>query len=264
MLTIGDVADRAGVSRRMLRHWEAEGLLVPAEVDAATGYRRYASSQVGRVHAVAALRALGFGLAAIRDLLDPALTTPRLLEVLRTRERELSVQIEADRHRLGEVRRRLRSIEEGLQMITQTLQLHPLPALRLARLGTEVRDETEIGHAVVALDARVRAHLAADGRPWDGTVVRTYDAAPQGGPIRVAVGVEIDADAPPVGLDLVELPAEPRAASISVDGALTGEADAWRTLDTALEPYGLTTASTYRVTVTDTSVTLQARVETRC
>ena len=57
MLTIGDVAHRTGVSRRMLRHWEAEGLLEPAAIDPASGYRRYTPAQAGRVHAIAALRA---------------------------------------------------------------------------------------------------------------------------------------------------------------------------------------------------------------
>lgn len=71
MLSIGEVAHATGVTRRMLRHWEDVGLLEPAAVDEHTGYRRYAHSQVGRVRAIAALRAVGFGLEAIKDLLGP-------------------------------------------------------------------------------------------------------------------------------------------------------------------------------------------------
>lgn len=244
----------------MLRHWEAEGLLSPAVVDPATGYRHYAPAQAGRVHAISALRSLGFGLEAIRNLLDPTLTTPRLLESLRVRERELARRIEADRVALGEVQRRLRSIEEGLQMTTRTLQLHPLPPTRLAQLSTTVRDETEIGHAVVELSAQVRTRMAADGRRWDGSVVRTYEAAPGNGPITVAVGVETTDGDPPAGLVLTVLAAEPDGASITYDGALTDEADAWRALDVALEPHGLTTGSRYRVLVAPSTVTLQAPV----
>ena len=44
MMSIGELAHRTGVSRRMLRHWEAMGLVVPAQVDAATGYRWYEAS----------------------------------------------------------------------------------------------------------------------------------------------------------------------------------------------------------------------------
>ena len=257
MLTIGDVAHRTGVSRRMLRHWEAEGLLEPAAVDPATGYRRYTPAQAGRVHAIAALRSLGFGLDSIRNLLDPTLTAPRLLEVLRDREQELTARIGADTRSLREVRRRLRSIENGLTMTAQTLTLHPLPARRLAGLTTEVSDETEIGHAVGSLTAELRARLGTD---WDGAAVRSYDAAPGDGPIEVMVAVEFDDDEPPAGLDVTDLPAEPRGASISYDHGIESEADAWLALDTALSAYGLETTSRYHVIVSTRGVTLQAAV----
>jgi len=258
MLTIGDLAHRTGVSRRMLRHWEAEGLLVPATVDPSNSYRRYQPAQAGRVHAIAALRSLGFGLEQIGDLLDPRLTTGRLLDVLRTHEQELAERVAADQESLGEVRRRLRSIERGLLMTTQTLQLHPLPARRLARLATEVGDESEIGHAVAALTERLCALLGGGAL---AAIVRTYDASPGDGHIEVAVAVEIadDEDAPP-GLDVAELAAAPQAASISYDQAVESEADAWLALDAALEPYGLATTSVYRFLVSGAGVTLQAPV----
>jgi DNA-binding transcriptional MerR regulator len=40
MLTIGDFARFAGVSVRMLRDYDALGLLTPTEVDPSSGYRR--------------------------------------------------------------------------------------------------------------------------------------------------------------------------------------------------------------------------------
>ncbi|WP_420115137.1 MerR family transcriptional regulator [Pseudactinotalea sp.] len=264
MLTIGDVAHRTGTSRRMLRHWEAEGLLSPAAIDPASGYRRYTEAQIGRVHAIAALRSLGFGLEAIRDLLDPTLTTPRLFESLQARERELADRIASDQVALGEVQRRLRSIEEGVQMTAETFQRHPLPAIRLAQLASQARDETEIGHAVGDLTARLRSHLEESGHPWTGELVRIYDAPPGGGPITVSVGIETpDAVAPP-GLDVADIAGESEAASSTSDGALTDGADAWRALDSALEPEGLATTSRYRVLVTPHSVTLQARVTSAC
>jgi DNA-binding transcriptional MerR regulator len=94
MLSIGDVAHFTGVSRRMLRHWEEVGLIVPASIDRHTGYRRYARSQVGRVRAIAALRSVGFGLDAIGDLLDSQLTERRLIELLRAKEEELVANID--------------------------------------------------------------------------------------------------------------------------------------------------------------------------
>jgi protein phosphatase len=46
------------------------GLLVPAEVDQYSGYRRYAPSQLGRARLVAALRLLGMPLARIKHVVD--------------------------------------------------------------------------------------------------------------------------------------------------------------------------------------------------
>ena len=82
MLSIGEMAHRSGVSRRMLRHWEQEGLLTPAVIDPANGYRRYQISQLGRVRAIAELRHLGFGLGEIRQLLDPQIAQAGLEEIL--------------------------------------------------------------------------------------------------------------------------------------------------------------------------------------
>jgi DNA-binding transcriptional MerR regulator len=45
MFTIGDFARHGRVSVRMLRHYDPTGLLRPARVDPASGYRFYEASQ---------------------------------------------------------------------------------------------------------------------------------------------------------------------------------------------------------------------------
>lgn len=52
MLSIGDFARLGQVSVRMLRHYDGIGLLRPARVDAATGYRRYAVDQIARLNRI--------------------------------------------------------------------------------------------------------------------------------------------------------------------------------------------------------------------
>ena len=46
MFSIGEFARHGRVSVRMLRHYDAIGLLRPATVDAATGYRFYQAGQL--------------------------------------------------------------------------------------------------------------------------------------------------------------------------------------------------------------------------
>ncbi|MFN3949974.1 MerR family transcriptional regulator, partial [Microbacterium sp.] len=85
MVSIGELARRTGTTPRMLRHWEATGLLPPAATDPLTGRRSYDPAQEGRVQSIVALRANGFGLDAIRDLLDSGTDHDRLRAVLDAR-----------------------------------------------------------------------------------------------------------------------------------------------------------------------------------
>lgn len=70
LMTIGDFARDAGLSPKALRLYDELGLLVPAEVDQHSGYRRYAPSQLERARLVATLRLLGMPLARIRQVVD--------------------------------------------------------------------------------------------------------------------------------------------------------------------------------------------------
>ena len=111
MESIGELSQRTGVSRRMLRYWEAHGLLTPVEVVPGTRERRYAPSQSGRVQLIATLRAAGFGVRAIRDLLDRGLTDTELEQVLRRRELELTESIARDSTALAAIQARLSAME---------------------------------------------------------------------------------------------------------------------------------------------------------
>jgi len=71
-LTVGRVAELAGVSVRTLHHYDEIGLVRPSARTAA-GYRAYAAGDVERLREVLAYRRLGFGLREIADLVqDPA------------------------------------------------------------------------------------------------------------------------------------------------------------------------------------------------
>ena len=86
LLPIGRFARRAGLTIGALRHYHEHGLLNPARIDPATGYRSYAASQLEDARLIASLRELGLGLSDVRELLaaDPA-GRRRRLSVHRTR-----------------------------------------------------------------------------------------------------------------------------------------------------------------------------------
>jgi len=66
---IGETATRSGVSRKMIRHYEAIGLIPKARRTTA-GYRNYAESDIQTLRFVARGRDLGFSIRQIGDLLS--------------------------------------------------------------------------------------------------------------------------------------------------------------------------------------------------
>jgi DNA-binding transcriptional MerR regulator len=71
-MKIGKLSRRTGVSVRMLRYYEAEGLLSPPRTDA--GYRDYGVAEEESVGCIEHLRAAGMTLGTIRKLL-PCVTS---------------------------------------------------------------------------------------------------------------------------------------------------------------------------------------------
>lgn len=69
LLSIGTFARQSRLSPRALRLYEREGLLLPAEVDDANGYRYYRHSQLLDARLIASLRRLGMPLRQVADLL---------------------------------------------------------------------------------------------------------------------------------------------------------------------------------------------------
>lgn len=73
LMPIGEFSERSGLSPKRLRSYAADGLLVPAAVDAASGYRYYAPGQLREARLIDALRQAGMPLADIGTFLrDPS------------------------------------------------------------------------------------------------------------------------------------------------------------------------------------------------
>ncbi|MFT4109668.1 MerR family transcriptional regulator, partial [Propionicimonas sp.] len=130
---IGEVAERTGLTRRTLRHYDDLGLLVPAERSGAD-YRRYDEADLLRLLQIQNLKALGLSLAEIADALaDPALDAGA---TLRSHLDHLEQRIVAEQTLATRLRRLASasapSWEDVLDAIAATRQLaHPDPAVRL-------------------------------------------------------------------------------------------------------------------------------------
>lgn len=98
LLTISTFARAVGVPASALRHYAAEQVFVPADVDPVSGYRYYAPSQIEGGVLLRRMRAIGVPLAVMREVVaGPASEASRLLAELlmdhgtnsRRREQEL-------------------------------------------------------------------------------------------------------------------------------------------------------------------------------
>jgi DNA-binding transcriptional MerR regulator len=101
---IGEVARRSGVSARMLRHYDALGLVRPTGRTVG-GYREYRPADIRRIFQVEGLRSLGLSLREIgRALDDPGFTPSALVgDLIRNTEDRL--------HRERELLERLRTVD---------------------------------------------------------------------------------------------------------------------------------------------------------
>ncbi|MYS85901.1 MerR family transcriptional regulator [Embleya scabrispora] len=88
-LGIGDFARATGLTVKALRWYDEQGVLVPADVDPHTRYRRYTVGQLEQAGLVRALRAAGVPLAAIRGAMSDGGSAH---EALRARREAVSVE----------------------------------------------------------------------------------------------------------------------------------------------------------------------------
>ena len=132
MLSIGDFARLAQVSRRMLRHYDELGILTPARVDTSTGYRFYAVDQLADAHRIVALRDLGLGLEEIKVLVAEDVPVEQLRGMLRLRRADIASAIQVEQERLRRVEAHLDALERGAAMNTVDITIKHTDPVRAA------------------------------------------------------------------------------------------------------------------------------------
>ncbi len=151
-MLIGEVARRSGVSTRMLRHYDALGLVRPTGRTVG-GYREYSAEDIRRIFHVESLRSLGLSLRQIgRALEEPAFAPAALVgDLIRRTEDRL--------RREQELLERLRAVDasapDGWQDVLRIVELlHGLSSPSAARRQQAVMTPAE--------DAPVPVEVLAD------------------------------------------------------------------------------------------------------
>ncbi|WVK89713.1 MerR family transcriptional regulator [Dactylosporangium sp. AC04546] len=162
----GEFGAAAQLSPKALRLYAEQGLLLPAAVDPATGYRSYSVDQLPRARVIARLRRLGLPLARIGFLAD---LTPE------ARALELRGWLHAQRRLLDERAAGVEAVQgEGADAgLVSLVGLREVPATKVLCRSARITSG-ELSDLIQGGDRDIRAHQRASGLPGDGRRIVTF------------------------------------------------------------------------------------------
>ncbi|MBT2483496.1 MerR family transcriptional regulator [Microbacterium sp. ISL-108] len=239
MYNIGEFAAHGRVSVRMLRHYDAIGLLKPARVEEHSGYRRYEPGQLRRLLQIVELRDLGCSLEDAAEVLGAPDESDALRVVLMRRRAELEASLAADEARLARVTARLSSLEGEppmSELIFRTLE----PVTVYAARGTAPGMGPEnVSPVIDRILPPLEAALKESGVDYREPGIFWYE--PIEGTEDLGVNVSWIAGENPQpggGWEVVDLPGAERVAVWRYEGDMPGIGRAWHEFMVAMAAAG--------------------------
>ena len=230
MYTIGEFAALGRVSVRMLRHYDAIGLLRPARVDVHSGYRYYGNDQLRQLLRIVELRDLGCSLDDAAAVLHSSNEDEALRELLVRRRVDLAASLEADIARLAHIDERLRSLE-GITVSNIEYRAVPPVVVYAVRGRAAGAGPENVAPIVEPLIGRLVDALEAAGREVTAPSIVWYESVEGSEELEVSVSFVADAAAAPgEGFEVVELPALSEAAVLTHRGEMAGIGRSWAAL----------------------------------
>jgi DNA-binding transcriptional MerR regulator/effector-binding domain-containing protein len=167
MFTIGEFSKITSLTVKTLRFYHEKGLLVPAAVDSATGYRSYDDRNVEQARVIVALRALEFPLETIAEILADCRAEEEMLPFL---ERQRSSLAERAGKLAGAMRQIDRLIQEQRQgreeqaMSTKSFAIEERELEPVLVAGVRMQGRySDCGRGFAQLAKRLGRHIA--GKP---------------------------------------------------------------------------------------------------
>ena len=167
VLAIGEFSRLTHLSVRTLRRYHDAGLLEPATVDDATGYRYYSADQIPTAQVIHRLRELDVPLPDVQRILrspDPGARAALVADHLQRLESEL----DRTRAAVASLRRLLRPEPAPLDV-----ELRAVPATTVAAVEDDVEHDHVIAWyagAMAELDAMVSEPTGAPGGLYDNAL----------------------------------------------------------------------------------------------
>ncbi|TDC10446.1 MerR family transcriptional regulator [Nonomuraea longispora] len=239
MFSIGEFARLGLVSVRMLRHYDAIGLLRPAHVDPVSGYRSYQAAQLSRLNRIVAVKDLGFTLEQVRAILDDKVSTEELHGMVRMRRAQLEARINTDLARLRSVEARLRTIETEGYMESAEVVLKRVAPIRVAELSARAAsyEGEDIGPVIQPLFAEICRRVEEAAVKVVGPGVAYYEERDDGS-VMVHACLPVSAAPGHHDFQVLDLPAIETAATIIHHGSMEEVGKTFQTLAHWIEEHG--------------------------
>jgi len=169
-LTISEFGRRAGLSHKALRLYDVSGLLPPARVDPANGYRLYSADQLERARRISVMRKLDVPLSTIAEVLtgtdeEALIRLDRwwAAEEANTASRKATLEYLRDRL--------IRAGSPGLT--PRPVLVRDVPELKIASIRTDTDQQMLLG-VIVSSTLEIRAFLTAAGATLTGGSIVIY------------------------------------------------------------------------------------------
>lgn len=243
LLRIGTFSTLSRISVRMLRYYQARGVLAPARTDPFSGYRYYRADQLVDAHLVVQLRDAGFPVASIARLVAP--TDPARAEAAIAAQRaELLRRQDALRGQLLALDRVSTTLRGHLIMTDVTVTTLPqMTVAGLRRIIANYHEEGVLWREIMPLLEKSGARLP-DGGIGGATY---YDADYREADVDVEVWLQVAAPfdaAPP--LECRTLPAQ-RIVTATVRGDYSQMPTATTAIGAYIADHGLRTGPMFNI-----------------
>lgn len=222
MFTVGEFAQLARVSKRLLRYYDQIDLLKPAHTDHMTGYRYYSAEQMAALNRILVLKDLGLSLDQIRRLLSEHVSMDEMQGMLLLKKAEIEQMLREELHRIRKIEARLHTIH--------SMETDAPPDVVIKQIASQ---SVLSAHAVLAsfADALALHHVIQTALParadygWSFTICRDQEMVDQN--LLLEIGRIVTArDHAPVlvsgelQLSLRQLPAVATMATTVIKGGL--------------------------------------------
>jgi DNA-binding transcriptional MerR regulator len=166
MFRIGEFSRIGSVTIETLRHYDALGLLKPAKVDSATGYRYYTAQQLQPLNQIIALKEVGFSLEEIARILRDQPTDAELRGMLKGQLAMAETAIENAQLRREKIQARLNYLTLEETMPAYEVTLKPIAPHTVATIRETVPTLAQVSQRLGELFSTIAGWMTANRLPF--------------------------------------------------------------------------------------------------